>query len=85
MKYYKIYGGKQTWYTIYDYFNVKILQYDAIHDFSVLLRTGSNPADVNRFGSITEKYNTQFFLSKILERHNVLHKNNLINSNRNVI
>ena len=28
---------------------IKSLKYDAIHDFSVLLRTGSNPADINRF------------------------------------
>ena len=25
------------------------LEYDAIHDFSVLLKTGSNSADFNRF------------------------------------
>ncbi len=32
------------------------LQYDAIHNFSVLLRTSSNPADIDRFRSHTEKY-----------------------------
>ena len=31
------------------------LQYDAIHDFLVWLRTGSNPADINRFRSLTGK------------------------------
>ena len=29
------------------------LKYDAIHDFSVRLRTDSNPADINRFQSHT--------------------------------
>ena len=31
------------------------LYYDAIPDFLVLLRTGSNPVDVERFGSYTKK------------------------------
>ena len=31
--------------------------YDAIHDFSLWMRTGSNPADINRFRSNTEKNN----------------------------
>ena len=33
------------------FFNIrgKILQYGAIHDFSVWLRTSSNPTDINRF------------------------------------
>ena len=31
------------------------LQFDAIHDFSVSLRTGSNPADKERFRSHTGK------------------------------
>ena len=30
--------------------------YDAIHDFSVWLRIGSNPVDINRFRSQTGKY-----------------------------
>ena len=34
------------------------LQYDAIHDFSVWLRTGSYPADINRFRIHTGKYIT---------------------------
>ena len=29
--------------------------YDAIHDFSVWLKTGSKPADINRFRSHTGK------------------------------
>ena len=33
----------------------KCLKYDAIHDFSVWLRAGSNPADLNRFQSRTGK------------------------------
>ena len=32
------------------------LEYDAIHDFSVCLRSGSNPADINRFRSYTGKH-----------------------------
>ena len=31
------------------------LQYDAIHDFLVWLKTNSNPADINRFRSHTGK------------------------------
>ena len=31
------------------------LYYDSIHDFSVLLRTDSNPVDINQFRSHTEK------------------------------
>ena len=31
------------------------LQYNAIHDFSVWLRTGSNPLAINRFESLLEK------------------------------
>ena len=31
------------------------LSYDAIHDFSVWQRTGSNLPDINRFGSHTGK------------------------------
>ena len=38
------------------------LQYDAIHDFSVGLRIGSNPADINRFLAILE-YNFQNILT----------------------
>ena len=34
------------------------LSYNVIHDFSVWLGTGSNPADVNRFRSHTVKYST---------------------------
>ena len=38
-------------------FNIRreLYEYDDIHDFSVLLRTGSNQADINRFHSYTEK------------------------------
>ena len=32
------------------------IKYDTINDFSVWLRTGFNPADINRFQSHTEKY-----------------------------
>ncbi len=32
------------------------LLYDAIHDFSVRLRTGSNPADIIRLGNHTGKH-----------------------------
>ena len=31
------------------------LLFDPIHDFSVLLKIGSNPADINLFWSYTEK------------------------------
>ena len=31
------------------------------HDFSVWLRTGSNPADINRFRSHTRNDSTKFF------------------------
>ena len=34
------------------------LKYDAIHEFSIWLRTGSNPEDINRIGSHTGKNNT---------------------------
>ena len=36
-------------------FMEKYLLYDTINDFSVWSRTGSNPADINRFGSYTVK------------------------------
>ena len=45
-------------YCNYDfYFNISenALQHVAIHDFSVLLRTVSNPTDINRFRSHTGK------------------------------
>ena len=32
------------------------LYYDAINNFSVWLRTGSNPADTNRFRNYTKKF-----------------------------
>ena len=32
-----------------------VMKYDAIHDFSAGLRTGSNQADINRFQSHTRK------------------------------
>ncbi len=35
---------------------VILLEYEAKHDFSVLLIAGSHPADINRFGSHTGKY-----------------------------
>ena len=35
--------------------------YNAIHDCSVWLRTGSNPADINRFRSNTRKCSFAFF------------------------
>ena len=36
------------------YFNIRgrLYVYDATHDFSVWLRTSSNPADINRFRTI---------------------------------
>ena len=33
----------------------KCLLFDAVHDFSVWLRTGSNPVDSNRFRSHTDQ------------------------------
>ena len=36
------------------------LKFDAIHDFSVRLRTGSNPVDCNRFQSHTGKRKLHF-------------------------
>ena len=33
------------------------LYYDTIYDFSVWLTTGSNPADINRYRSHTDKKN----------------------------
>ena len=41
-----------------------VVGYDAINDFSVWLRTVSNPADINRFGSNAENI-ISFF--KLLE------------------
>ena len=38
------------------YIRGKFLLYDAIHGFSVRMRTGSNSADINQFGSHTRKY-----------------------------
>ena len=32
------------------------LSYNAVHDFSVWLKTRFNPADIDRFQSLTEKY-----------------------------
>ena len=43
------------------------LKFDVIHDFSVLLRTGSNLADINRFPSLLEiKCLYPYFLSVTL-------------------
>ena len=39
-------------------FLANCLQYDAIHDFSVWLITGSNSADINRFRSHRKLYKT---------------------------
>ena len=36
-----------------------LMQYDAIYDFSVRLRTGYDPADINRFRSHTGKIFTK--------------------------
>ena len=44
----------------------KIVSFNAIHGFSVLLRTGSNPADINRFRSYTG-YILQEALNSLLE------------------
>ena len=39
------------------------LSYDAIHELSAWIRTGSNPADINRFPSHTrKKLNDAFWL-----------------------
>ena len=42
-------------------FTENCLQYDAIHDFSLWLRTGSNPADSNRFQSHTENFILKYY------------------------
>ena len=36
------------------------MYYDAVHDFSVWMRTGSNPADIDRFRSHTGNKITTF-------------------------
>ncbi len=48
------------------------LQYDAIHDFLVLLRTGSNPADINRFRSHTGNIIILNTIPSIIYQCNVL-------------
>ena len=40
----------------------KLIYYDTIFNFSVWLRTGSNPADINRFGSHTGKFLVCMFI-----------------------
>ena len=50
------------------YFNIIVencLLYDALHDFSVWLRIGSNPVDINQFRSHTAKNYTDFFVFEI--------------------
>ena len=41
------------------------LKCDAIHDFLIWPRTGSNPADINGFQSHTEKKNIFYDLPKL--------------------
>ena len=60
---YTLFFIKAVWLSGYREFKLKrntstsilllCIQYDAIHNFSVLLRTCSNPADINWFGSHT--------------------------------
>ena len=54
------------------HFNIRrnCLQYDAIHHFSVWLRSGSNPANINRFRSNTEKRTIKLF-SKVKVTQNM--------------
>ena len=56
------------------------LLYDAILDFSVCLKTGSNPADINRFRSHTgNKFHTRTKLILTAEHLSLfLHNTNLI-------
>ena len=49
------------------FINIRGLYYDAIYDFSVWLRTGSNPAYIDQFLSLAGKY----FLT---ERNNFVEK-----------
>ena len=64
-------GTKGGANTIYFYFNIhgKLSLIRFIHDFSVWLRIGSNPADINRFrshnGIIVLKYSLIYFWWKI--------------------
>ena len=44
------------------------LYYDAIHDFSVSVRTNSNTADIDRFRSHTGKYKT---FSRVIYKKNI--------------
>ena len=51
-------GANKTGFNLMIFISVlvkNLLQYDAIHGFSVWLRTGSDPADINRFESQTGK------------------------------
>ena len=51
-------GANKTGFNLMIFISVlvkNLLQYDAIHGFSVWLRTDSDPADINRFESQTVK------------------------------
>ena len=56
-------------------FVVNCLKYDAIHDFSVWFRTGSNPADIIRIRSHIGKYFKQFSLPLHIDHDYLLHYN----------
>ena len=59
----------------------KCLSNDTIHDFSVGLRTGSNPAEMNRFCSHTENYLPSYTLSAsylLLNHISLISRNNKI-------
>ena len=43
-----------------------VLIYDVIHEFLAWLRTGSNPADINRFRRHTRKLNVEFNFISVL-------------------
>ena len=50
--------GQQNWYFFMNFILLYVkncLKYDALHDFSVWISKGSNPADMNRFQSNTGK------------------------------
>ena len=44
------------------------LQYDFIQDFSLWLRTGSNPADINRFRTKLQKIKNNLILGQNLRQ-----------------
>ena len=46
------------------------MKYDAIHDLTVWVRNGSNPADINQFRSYTGKifqFQIVFLLAKLIQ------------------